>query len=150
MYAHLYNVSVEGEIGKIGGTEDELSARSCNAKKEDVVTYIESTNVDSVAPALGSVHGLYKGEPNLDFETMQDINESISQPLVLHGGTGIPNDKIKQAISCGISKININSSLLILHLKITIYYSLNIIPYFFIFLTHRNITIFRTKKTRFL
>lgn len=110
-YAHMYNVSVEGEIGKIGGTEDELDAKSCNAKKEDVIAYVESTGVDSVAPALGSVHGLYKGEPNLDFETMSEINQLVSTPLVLHGGTGIPNDKIKKAIFCGISKININTEL---------------------------------------
>lgn len=110
-YAHIYNVSVEGEIGKIGGTEDELNSKECNAKKEDVITYVKETGVDSVAPALGSVHGLYKGVPNLDFETMLEINETISTPLVLHGGTGIPDNQIKKAISCGISKININTEL---------------------------------------
>lgn len=110
-YAHMYNVSVEGEIGKIGGTEDELNSKECNAKKEDVITYVNVTGVDSVAPALGSVHGLYKGEPNLDFETMLEINETIPTPLVLHGGTGIPDNQIKKAISCGISKININTEL---------------------------------------
>lgn len=110
-YAHKYNVTVEGEIGEIGGTEDGLEGRNYNAKKEDVIYYVNETNLDSVAPALGSVHGLYKGLPNLDYETMQDINNSISIPLVLHGGTGILDDQIKKAISCGIAKININTEL---------------------------------------
>lgn len=110
-YAHKYNVTVEGEIGEIGGTEDGLEGRNYNAKKEDVIYYVNETHLDSVAPALGSVHGLYKGLPNLDYETMQDINNSISIPLVLHGGTGILDDQIKKAISCGISKININTEL---------------------------------------
>ena len=71
----------------------------------------KNTGIDALAPALGSVHGFYKGEPNLDFKTMQEINNTLPIPLVLHGGTGIPEDKIKQAISCGISKININTDL---------------------------------------
>ena len=60
---------------------------------------------------MGSVHGFYKGEPNLDFETMHIINEKLPIPLVLHGGTGIPADKIEKAITNGISKININTDL---------------------------------------
>lgn len=110
-YAHKYNVTVEGEIGEIGGAEDGLEGKNYNAKKEDVIYYVNETNLDSVAPALGSVHGLYKGLPKLDYETMQDINNSISIPLVLHGGTGILDDQIKKAISCGIAKININTEL---------------------------------------
>lgn len=110
-YAHKYNVTVEGEIGEIGGTEDGLEGKNYNAKKEDVIYYVNETNLDSVAPALGSVHGLYKGLPKLDYETMKDINNSISIPLVLHGGTGILDEQIKKSISCGIAKININTEL---------------------------------------
>ncbi len=110
-YAHKYNVTVEGEIGEIGGAEDGLEGRNYNAKKEDVIYYVNETNLDSVAPALGSVHGLYKGLPKLDYETMKDINNSISIPLVLHGGTGILDEQIKKSISCGIAKININTEL---------------------------------------
>ena len=72
---------------------------------------LKESGIDSLAPALGSVHGLYKGDPNLDFETMQKIKEVLPIPLVLHGGTGIPEEDIKKAISCGISKININTEL---------------------------------------
>ena len=110
-YAHEHNVTVEAEVGHIGGTEDNITNTSTNATLEDCLTLVNGTGIDSLAPALGSVHGLYKGEPNLDFETMAKINESLSIPLVLHGGTGIPDYDIKKAISCGISKININTEL---------------------------------------
>lgn len=109
-YAHKYNVTVEAEVGHIGGTEDNVTATSNNATLEDCLE-IAKAGIDSLAPALGSVHGLYKGDPNLDFETMQKINEALPIPLVLHGGTGIPEEDIKKAISCGISKININTEL---------------------------------------
>lgn len=110
-YAHQKNVTVEAEIGRIGGQEDNICEKSFNAKLEDVIKLVESTNVDSVAPALGSVHGLYKGKPNLDFDTMNKISKSTNIPLVLHGGTGIPDDLIKKAISSGINKINVNTEL---------------------------------------
>lgn len=109
-YAHQFNVTVESEVGHIGGTEDNITATSNNATLEDCLE-ISKSGIDSLAPALGSVHGLYKGDPNLDFETMQKINEALPIPLVLHGGTGIPEADIKRAISCGISKININTEL---------------------------------------
>lgn len=110
-YAHQHNVSVEAEVGHIGGTEDNITSNATNATLEDCQILYENTHIDSLAPALGSVHGFYKGEPNLDFATMQIINENLPIPLVLHGGTGIPNDKIEKAIACGISKININTDL---------------------------------------
>ena len=110
-YAHAKNVSVEAEVGHIGGTEDNITATSTNATLEDCKVLYENTQIDSLAPALGSVHGFYKGEPNLDFETMEIINNNLPIPLVLHGGTGIPADKIAKAICCGISKININTDL---------------------------------------
>lgn len=110
-YAHARGVSVEAEVGHIGGKEDNITSSATNATLEDCLTLYENTKIDALAPALGSVHGFYKGEPNLDFATMKIINENLPIPLVLHGGTGIPEDKIKKAISCGISKININTDL---------------------------------------
>lgn len=110
-YAHERDVTVEAEVGHIGGTEDNITATSSNATLADCLTLVNGTGIDSLAPALGSVHGLYKGEPNLDFVTMAEINENLTIPLVLHGGTGIPDYDIKKAISCGISKININTEL---------------------------------------
>lgn len=110
-YAHARGVSVEAEVGHIGGTEDNITGNSLNATLDDCIKLYEATGIDSLAPALGSVHGFYKGEPNLDFPTMKSINEALPIPLVLHGGSGIPEDKIKTAISCGISKVNINTEL---------------------------------------
>lgn len=110
-YAHERGVSVEAEVGHIGGTEDNITNSSTNATLEECQMLYENTKIDALAPALGSVHGFYKGEPNLDFETMQKINDILPIPLVLHGGTGIPDDKIEKAIACGISKININTDL---------------------------------------
>ena len=110
-YAHERGVSVEAEVGHIGGTEDNITSSATNATLEDCLTLYNNTKIDALAPALGSVHGFYKGEPNLDFETMKTINEQLPIPLVLHGGTGIPDDKIKKAISCGICKLNINTDL---------------------------------------
>lgn len=110
-YAKKYNVSVEAEVGHIGGTEDGESSDVAYAKVEDVLKLVNETNIDIIAPALGSVHGLYKGEPKLDFDKMKEISEKTSIPLVLHGGTGIYNEQIKKAIECGISKININTDL---------------------------------------
>src|SRR5699024_4821857 len=67
------------------------------------------TNIDCLAPALGSVHGPYKGEPNLGFAEMEEISNQTDVPLVLHGGTGIPLKDIQRAISLGTAKINVNT-----------------------------------------
>lgn len=110
-YAHEKGVSVEAEVGHIGGTEDNITAEETNATLEECERITKETGIDSLAPALGSVHGFYKGEPNLNFERMKQINELLPIPLVLHGGSGIPDDMIKKAIECGTSKINVNTEL---------------------------------------
>ena len=110
-YAHAKNVTVEGEIGAIGGEEDGLANELLYAKFDDCIKFYDETKVDLLAPALGSVHGLYKGEPKLDFETMRRLNEALPIPLVLHGGSGIPDELIQKAIAAGISKINVNTEL---------------------------------------
>lgn len=110
-YARKYDVTVEAEVGHIGGEEDGIANEIYYATIEDCKRLVEETNVDLLAPALGSVHGFYKGEPNLNFERMKEIKEELNIPLVLHGGTGIPDDKIRKAIECGINKINVNTEL---------------------------------------
>jgi fructose-1,6-bisphosphate aldolase class II len=110
-YAHKRGVSVEAEVGHIGGTEDNITSTETNATLDECQAIYLGTGIDALAPALGSVHGFYKGEPNLDFERMNLINRSLPIPLVLHGGSGIPDDKIKKAIECGTSKINVNTEL---------------------------------------
>lgn len=107
-YSKNHNVTVEGEVGHVGS--DNNIEILC-AEVDDCVQFCKETKVDFLAPALGSVHGLYKGEPNLDFERMKEIANKTNLPLVLHGGTGIYDKQIKCAIKCGITKININTEL---------------------------------------
>lgn len=109
--AKKYNASVEAEIGHVGGTEDNITSEELFARTDECVKMCSLVKLDALAPALGSVHGLYKGEPNLDFTRMLEISVKTSLPLVLHGGTGIPDDKILQSIDCGICKINFNTEL---------------------------------------
>jgi len=110
--AHALGVSVEAELGRIGGQEDDIvveDAEKAYAIPEECVELVEKTGVDFLAPALGSVHGPYKGEPNLDFARMEKIRDMTGCPLVLHGGTGIPSHDIKKAIKAGTCKINVNT-----------------------------------------
>ena len=109
--AHAKNITVEAEIGHIGGEEDGVADTLAYAKVEDAVRLAKETEIDLLAPALGSVHGIYKGEPKLDFDRMMEIKKLTNLPLVLHGGSGIPDDMIKKAIECGICKLNINTEL---------------------------------------
>lgn len=108
-YAKGKGVSVEAEVGTVGGNEDGVIGGICYADKNECVALVNETGVDCLAPALGSVHGPYQGEPKLGFVEMADIKEATNKPLVLHGGTGIPDEMIKKAISCGTCKINVNT-----------------------------------------
>lgn len=110
-YANKYNVSVEAEIGTIGGIEDNLTNELNIAKIEDCTKLYNETKVTAIAPALGSMHGLYKGKPNINFKRMKEISETLNIPLVLHGASGLTDEDIIQAIRCGVSKININTDL---------------------------------------
>lgn len=110
-YAKIKNITIEAEIGHIGGSEDNMSSEIAYAKVDDALSLYNETKIDFLAPALGSVHGLYKGEPCLDFDKMKEISEKTNIPLVLHGGTGIDDEKLKKAIASGICKVNINTEL---------------------------------------
>jgi len=116
-YAKGKNVTVEAEIGHIGGVEDGIATEIGFATVDECIKLVEETNIDFLAPALGSVHGIYKGEPNLNFERMKEISEIIKLPLVLHGGTGLSSNDIKKAIEAGTCKININTELQIIWSK---------------------------------
>ncbi len=108
-YAHAMGASVEAEVGTVGGNEDGVIGGIKYADKDECVRLVNEAGVDCLAPALGSVHGPYKGEPVLGFVEMAEIKEATDKPLVLHGGTGIPDEKIQKAISCGTCKINVNT-----------------------------------------
>ncbi|MCP8967948.1 class II fructose-bisphosphate aldolase [Ectobacillus ponti] len=109
-YAHAKGVSVEAELGTVGGQEDDVVAEGViYADPKECAELVKQTGIDCLAPALGSVHGPYKGEPNLGFKEMEEVRDLTGVPLVLHGGTGIPTKDIDRAISLGTSKINVNT-----------------------------------------
>ena len=108
-YAHSKGVSVEAELGTVGGNEDGVIGGIKYADCGECVKLCQEAGVDALAPALGSVHGPYKGEPVLGFDEMEEIGKATNMPLVLHGGTGIPDEKIQKAIARGTCKINVNT-----------------------------------------
>lgn len=112
--AHPCGVSVEAELGRLVGVEDNISVEEKDAvftHPDEAVQFVEETNVDSLAVAIGSAHGIYKGEPNLDFERLEKIDNKVDIPLVLHGASGIPEESIIKAVKLGINKINIDTEL---------------------------------------
>lgn len=108
-YAHAKGASVEAEVGTVGGQEDDVIGGIQYADLNECVRIVKETGIDTLAPALGSVHGPYHGEPNLGFKEMEEIRDAVNLPLVLHGGTGIPTHDIQKSISLGTSKINVNT-----------------------------------------
>ncbi|QCR36817.1 tagatose bisphosphate family class II aldolase [Nissabacter sp. SGAir0207] len=113
-FCHRYEVSVEAELGRLGGQEDDLQV----AEKESFFTdphsvagYIARTGIDSLAVAIGSAHCLYDGEPQLDFERLAQIRSQTETPLVLHGASGIPDVMVRRAIANGICKVNVATEL---------------------------------------
>ncbi len=112
--ARAVGVSVEAELGKIGGTEDDISVEDREAMftdPEEARYFVEQTGVDSLAVAIGTAHGQYKGEPRLDFERLARIRELTNIPIVLHGSSGVPDDQIRRAISLGVRKVNIDTNI---------------------------------------
>lgn len=102
-YAKGKNVSVEAEIGELDNYEE--------TSLDDVINFYNQTGVDVLAPAVGNSHGIYKEAVKIDFELLGSISKSIRIPLVLHGASGLDENKIKTAVFCGVSKININTDL---------------------------------------
>ena len=110
-YAHQHDASVEAEVGSIGGTEGgvEQTGNPVYAAREDCEQLVRETGIDLLAPALGSVHGLYQGVPKLGFNEMKEISVGTKIPLVLHGSSGLPVEHIRKAIAMGTAKINVNA-----------------------------------------
>jgi fructose-bisphosphate aldolase class II len=106
-YAHARGKFVEGELGRLGGREVEAgNSGQSLVQVEEVVRFITETGVDSLAIAIGNAHGFYKAAPQLDFDRLQQVKGLTSIPLVLHGGTGIPQEELMKAIRLGIRKVN--------------------------------------------
>lgn len=112
--AHPCGVSVEAELGKIGGVEDDIVVASADATftvPKEAAEFAERTKVDALAIAIGTAHGVYKGEPKLDFKRLEEIAAITDVPLVLHGASGISDEQIRRAVPHGITKINIDTDL---------------------------------------
>ena len=113
-YAHKYDATVEAELGRLGGQEDDLIVDEKDSKytnPEQAKEFVEKTGIDSLAIAIGTAHGLYQGEAKLDFERLKEIRDIIDIPLVLHGASDVPDELVKKAISLGICKVNVATDL---------------------------------------
>lgn len=114
------NISVEGELGTVGGVEDQIKVAEDEAQlanPRQAVEFVEATGLDIFAPAIGTAHGVYKTKnPKIDFERLAQINrllngDGVRVPLVVHGGTGLPEDYIKRLIEAGGAKFNVSTEL---------------------------------------
>jgi fructose-bisphosphate aldolase class II len=108
--AHAMGVSVE--LGTIGGVEDDLSVDEADAslaKPEEAIRFYEETGVDCIAIAVGTAHGMYAAEPNIRYDIIKKVSDAVPVPVVLHGGSGVPDEDIRKAIQAGVGKINVNT-----------------------------------------
>ena len=113
-FAHTCHATVEAELGRLVGQEDNVvttDAEKAYTNPEDAVCYAAETGIDSLAVAIGTAHGLYKGRPKLDFDRLAEIRKRVSIPLVLHGASDVPDELVEKAISLGITKVNIATDL---------------------------------------
>nr|WP_318384552.1 tagatose bisphosphate family class II aldolase [uncultured Enterobacter sp.] len=111
---HRFDASVEAELGRLGGQEDDLIVSEKDTlytHPQQAKTFVEQTGIDSLAVAIGTAHGLYTAEPRLDFERLAAIREQVNIPLVLHGASGLPSHDIRRAISLGVCKVNVATEL---------------------------------------
>lgn len=110
--ARPIGVSVEAELGKIGGTEDDISVKEgLFTDPHEAEIFVKETGVDALAIAIGTAHGQYQGEPRLDFERLEKIRKLVNVPIVLHGSSGVPDEAIIKAISLGVRKVNIDTNI---------------------------------------
>lgn len=114
-YAKERNVSVEGEVGSIGGAEEGVVVDQNDAaytKVEDALKFVEATGIDALAVAIGTTHGQYKSKAKLNFELMNELRNSLNNVgLVLHGGTGVSDEDMKRCARDGMKKINVGTEL---------------------------------------
>lgn len=113
----LGEVIIEAELGHIGGVEDDVSGEHQYTNKEEAEIFCNKTKINLFAPSLGSAHGLYKSEPNINFELTKELKEITKKGMVLHGGTGLDDETLKKCIKNGVVKINFNTELQVVWAK---------------------------------
>lgn len=112
--ARQSNISVEGELGAIGGAEDGKATAAEHISfttVEDAKRYVDETGVNMLAVSVGTVHGLYTGKAQIQHQRLAEISEATQIPLVLHGGTGVSDDDMRRAVTEGINKVNVGTEM---------------------------------------
>lgn len=115
-YAHTRGVTVEGELGTIGGTEECISVSEDDkiyTRPEDALTFVQETNVDALAVAIGTNHGQFKSKTDVKIPLLKEIHQTVTVPLVVHGGTGVKEADYPELINNGIRKFNVGTELLV-------------------------------------
>ncbi|EEL4198342.1 tagatose-bisphosphate aldolase subunit KbaY [Salmonella enterica] len=113
-FCHSRDCSVEAELGRLGGVEDDMSVDAENAfltDPQEAKRFVELTGVDSLAVAIGTAHGLYTKKPKIDFQRLAEIREVVDIPLVLHGASDVPDEYVRRTIELGVCKVNIATEL---------------------------------------
>ena len=112
-------IPVEAELGKVGGKEDDLDGGDDNpyTDPDQAVEFVKRTGITSLAVAIGTAHGVYKGEPKLDLDRLSEIREVVDIPLVLHGTSGVPDETVTECVNRGICKANYATDLRIAFTK---------------------------------
>ena len=112
--AHPAGVTVEAELGEIGGVEEDIKVAEADARFADPAkaeAFAKALDLDLLAPAIGTSHGIYKGEPKIAFDRIAEISKRTSLPLALHGGTGLTGEIFHRCIALGCAKVNISTHL---------------------------------------
>lgn len=113
-FCHLNDCSVEAELGRLGGVEDDMSVDAESAfltDPQEAKRFVEMTGVDSLAVAIGTAHGLYTKRPKIDFQRLAEIREVVTVPLVLHGASDVPDEDVRRTIELGVCKVNVATEL---------------------------------------
>jgi len=111
-FAHSVGVTVEAELGSVPfDSSDTIVPEEYLTKSDEAATFVEDTGIDALAVAVGTAHGEYKGRPKIYHDRLEEIARAVSLPLVLHGGSGIPDEDVTRAIGTGIAKINVNTQI---------------------------------------
>ncbi|AXD27555.1 tagatose-bisphosphate aldolase subunit KbaY [Salmonella enterica] len=113
-FCHSCDCSVEAELGRLGGVEDDMSVDAENAfltDPQEARRFVELTGVDSLAVAIGTAHGLYTKTPQIDFQRLAEIREVVDIPLVLHGASDVPDEYVRRTIELGVCKVNVATEL---------------------------------------